>query len=613
MWVLENEIDFNDYAFKSSPGSCSDNSCSTEIMDIVSEEDFITQLSNDLDIPLFLNPGEDELSVLNSFLDKSTEEILSDIASPSRMDTLSNQSSALDLDFFNWDKNCPDLHSEIKVEDHSNDSNSNLNLCEPLSPVSVKNSPSPVNSKNGFSSPVHSPKSPSSVETKLPIKRVPIQPKVPVISPTLNESSVVLIKNEFPQLLGTNVLGGASKLVVVNGGPAVPINTINRGISPPKQVISPVTIINNGYNMGRDSNIDPKILKKHERKIKNRESASLSRKRKKDYLTSLEEKVKDLSAANDRLVAENAALKKKLAVYESRFPNIPGKNAKLALCVFLLVVGLNIDFLRNPFALKNAVGPVQKDLPKLTDHHGRTLLWTSDENSSEETRSNSTLNFLPLTMCPAYVNQTESARLVLELERLIGRPAEPPRPATLQTNLTQRRRNPKKKKKVRVEQRSVEPLEKGYGPMMPRANEIQVFSPKPEHLYSDFFEAINRKDDTFYVVSFNEHHMLLPALYHNKTRRPKMSLLMPSMLPNGTSSQNYVPLMQIDCEVLDTKLVNVKYGAIPRQYRNRSNVTEKEGETTDADNVTSNRYDKKPYKPYFLYNKLVKRAGDLAP
>lgn len=65
------------------------------------------------------------------------------------------------------------------------------------------------------------------------------------------------------------------------------------------------------------------------------------------------------------------------------------------------------------------------------------------------------------------------------------------------------------------------------------SNELQVFQPSPEQLYSEFFEAINRQYDTFYVVSFSDHHMLLPALHHNKTQRPKMSLIMPSMLPNG--------------------------------------------------------------------------------
>lgn len=64
-------------------------------------------------------------------------------------------------------------------------------------------------------------------------------------------------------------------------------------------------------------------------------------------------------------------------------------------------------------------------------------------------------------------------------------------------------------------------------------NELQIFKPRPEILYSDFFEAINRKDDTFYVVSFNIDNMLLPALHHNNSRRPKMSLLLPALLTNG--------------------------------------------------------------------------------
>lgn len=56
---------------------------------------------------------------------------------------------------------------------------------------------------------------------------------------------------------------------------------------------------------------------------------------------------------------------------------------------------------------------MKKDLPKTMDHHGRNLLWVSDETDN----NNNTSNFSPLTMCPAAINQTESARLVLDLER----------------------------------------------------------------------------------------------------------------------------------------------------------------------------------------------------
>lgn len=161
-----------------------------------------------------------------------------------------------------------------------------------------------------------------------------------------------------------------------------------------------------------------------------------------------------------------------------------------------------------------------------------------------------------------------------------------------------------KRKKIRIDSSLVQVLENHlYEPENESRNEIQVFSLKPEQLYSEFFEAINRQDDTFYVVSFSEQHLLVPALYHNKTRRPKMTLLMPSVLPNGTSTQAFVPLMQIDCEVLDTKLVNVKYGAIPRQYRN---ITKSEEHHENKPSNTSGRnYRTKPhYKPYVLKRKI---------
>lgn len=61
---------------------------------------------------------------------------------------------------------------------------------------------------------------------------------------------------------------------------------------------------------------------------------------------------------------------------------------------------------------KNQFSIIKSDIPKIMDHHGRNLLWATDEIDSNKTNS-----FSPFTMCPAAINQTESARLVLELER----------------------------------------------------------------------------------------------------------------------------------------------------------------------------------------------------
>ncbi|XP_053553130.1 cyclic AMP-dependent transcription factor ATF-6 beta-like [Bombina bombina] len=61
---------------------------------------------------------------------------------------------------------------------------------------------------------------------------------------------------------------------------------------------------------------------------------------------------------------------------------------------------------------------------------------------------------------------------------------------------------------------------------------LQLYSPSDP---SDTFlmDAIERREDTFYVVSFRRDHLLLPAISHNKTSRPKMSLVMPAMPVNG--------------------------------------------------------------------------------
>lgn len=47
------------------------------------------------------------------------------------------------------------------------------------------------------------------------------------------------------------------------------------------------------------------------------------------------------------------------------------------------------------------------------------------------------------------------------------------------------------------------------------------------------YQAMDRKQDTFYVVSFSGDHLLLPAISHNQTFRPKMSLVLPSVTTNS--------------------------------------------------------------------------------
>ncbi|XP_056639585.1 cyclic AMP-dependent transcription factor ATF-6 alpha [Diorhabda sublineata] len=618
--LTTDELMLEDYVFKSSPESCSDHSYSTDCMDFTSDGDFLSQLSADLDIPLLLNQGQDELSILNSLLyDKSPEEILSETASPPYApdEDISNEISELqNMDFSKFGPEYfPNVHSDIKIEPGSPKSSKSSSPVSPepiIDEIIVKTPPkSPIiiNAVNEMPNNVIFAQPVKLLSQNLPQKHIPIVPKAPYTTLPVNKNNVVVINTDTKPV----VTQTSNVVLVENLGvpkisvPNVPVTTVTNLA---KSVTVPSVVIdtNSKFTLaGR--NIDPKILKRQQRKIKNRESASLSRKKKKDYVTSLEEQVKELTAENKRLQAENEQLKEKLFEFKPNFVFNPHNKVikpSIFLCVCLLVVGVNLNIVRNPFSIKSPqVGLLKSSKPQLSDHHGRSLLWTAEDSDENKTSSFSTF-----FMCPATINQTESARLVLELERWIGKPVDLPAKLNIKSNaavpVNTKKVHPKRKKyRLDSSVASYRRYKSEKPDYETSKNEIQVFSVTPDQMYSEFFEAINRQEDTFYVVSFTDQHMMLPALYHNKTRRPKMSLIMPSMLPNDTVSKtSLIPLMQIDCEVLDTRLIHVKHGVIPQHFRKYDNVTKKEPTENDPiisdANTTKTNYYENNYKPYFV-------------
>ena len=101
------------------------------------------------------------------------------------------------------------------------------------------------------------------------------------------------------------------------------------------------------------------------------------------------------------------------------------------------------------------------------------------------------------------------------------------------------------------------------------SNALNLYSNTPRNSFASFFEAIERRDDTFYVVSFSGDHLLVPATNNNKvwgtqivlktflhsfcqTSRPLMSLMLPAVVSNNSSDSNQsdtVAMMKIDCQV----------------------------------------------------------------
>lgn len=101
---------------------------------------------------------------------------------------------------------------------------------------------------------------------------------------------------------------------------------------------------------------EERLLKKQRRLIKNRESAQLSRQRKKQYIVDLENKVKMMDSENEKLrlqVAQmnnrNVDLENQVAQLKSMMNSIPVKHPKaaLGLCMVVFLLSLGVFFPQN--------------------------------------------------------------------------------------------------------------------------------------------------------------------------------------------------------------------------------------------------------------------------
>ncbi|KAK9499049.1 hypothetical protein O3M35_003564 [Rhynocoris fuscipes] len=348
-----------------------------------------------------------------------------------------------------------------------------------------------------------------------------------------------------------------------------------------------------------------KALKRQQRMIKNRESACLSRKKKKEYVTSLESKISDLEHENNRLKRENDLLKARIKELETCHRS-NGKatllhtnlRKSMAVLAVVLMVSVNIGSLSmlsregkrsSEFRVEGNFEPSGNgDFIR----HGRSLLWDEDlaesyNNSSTRSTANST--------CPVYINQTESLRLEKELRQWIavdekrGRYRNSTRrtkSSPLKQLILQNYQN--KKMKTKMAQRILrKPL-----------SAVEIYQPS-------FPGSVPRRDDTFYVFSFSSDHLLIPAVTHNNTLRPRMSFVIPTVPLNDSfiKSNRSVPMMQIDCEVLATRSIEFT----EKDFRI---FKPKDEEPAEGNNTAPVTVRTQTYRPYYMQRRRVRSDAD---
>lgn len=410
-------------------------------------------------------------------------------------------------------------------------------------------------------------------------------------------------QNTTPVVLSQSVcLGSAPAIVKVEPLPASIPHCTSPSTQPPSKPIIPAsTLPANSCN-----DIDMKVLKRQQRMIKNRESACQSRKKKKEYLQNLEAQLRDAQLENERLRKENQALRLRLAGKEAS----ESGNNKRAVCVMGLFLFITFTF--GPVSLKDrsldtgleeaAVpltgrhllefqNPQELNMKRVNERPAKEKMeredgkdqWSKGELDKESAVSYQFRNqsdvfsdvkdlllqdldrYFSSPDCRQF-NRSESLRLADELRGWVHRH---------QINRKSDGK-PKIAKKTKIAQQKAQQRKANISRYLPiqahRSIESQLqVLPGPEISYSDFLDAIDRREDTFYVVSFRRDHLLLPAISHNKTTRPKMSLVMPAMAINdsvyNSSQGGYEMMMQVDCEVMDTRIIPIKSSVVPPSLR----------------------------------------------
>ncbi|XP_064543185.1 uncharacterized protein Atf6 [Drosophila montana] len=466
--------------------------------------------------------------------------------------------------------------------------------------------------------------------------------------------------------------------------------------------------------------IDEKMYKKQQRMIKNRQSASLSRQKKKEYVFSLETRLNNLEKENYTLKGENLSLRNQLVAYAKTCKcrkgsacefvlhslsstSRPDQHVKIAprptsksfkqhmnaatvkkniavLFAMAFMVTLNAgnfqSYLTNQNHDAESTAVVSESNVNDPIPISRRLLWVESEEEYNEKLNQSNRQPEDLAMPPLHFlhptsrshnvtkserwnstvsskfnrandppplsypspskcngtcasshssdNKSEYSRLAFHLEKLANASGHLKLSMNTKFNIDQdnshgfkfstdylelpdMERQPARlgKRKSLLGFKEISDIEHKQRKMdIPSHNKKNTLNDsEPIHL----FKGIKRQDDTFYVLSFNTDHILLSPSTFNKSSRPKMSLLLPTAEP---SQNGDIMMMQVDCEVFNTKEVELKSHMIPAGLR--PNVTKwqiKPKPTSNVNNKTlsnskfndpSIKHEKPRVRTYFM-------------
>ncbi|XP_065646907.1 cyclic AMP-dependent transcription factor ATF-6 beta isoform X2 [Hydra vulgaris] len=391
------------------------------------------------------------------------------------------------------------------------------------------------------------------------------------------------------------------------------------------------------------SNMEFKDFKRQMRMIKNRESACLSRQRKKEHIKTLESRVSAITEVNQQLKEENCILKQRVQELENENELLRNRGMlKSGVKRSSAMLSLLLFYYFNPLGLFNVNQvlpgqPVQSLLPM---HRSRTLLQFDNSNTlnffpplesydeKEKARNSKIIQLnenifhnaknvdeefktqLSFSMvnkkeitnkllkknqtvkknpsvtlheteadCGEHFNETDVNRITESLEQLVhsstikksNKIKNARRYPCYSTNVAARGKNLINNTGMSCNQTS--PLTQSSYLKLLREKEKKrrdeyVMNNSSQELVNAIQKTIIRKADTFYLFTLKD-YMMLPATNYSSIQRPKVTFMLPAyMAYSNISASNknntVVKMLQIDCHVIDTKLIDVGQDLLPK-------------------------------------------------
>ncbi|KAL5484123.1 hypothetical protein EMCRGX_G020571 [Ephydatia muelleri] len=324
-----------------------------------------------------------------------------------------------------------------------------------------------------------------------------------------------------------------------------------------------------------------KLTKRQQRMLKNRESALVSRQKKKEYLQTLEEKLKEAALKNAALLKENELLRTQVTQLEVenkclKTSGMPPQNnvvtQKRMVTLFVICIFVSSLTAVNHFVNLHRATPITA----LSTSHstGRALLSTdlssdADKTALANTRSlslhmSSSTALLPVDHAVARARGRKYQRIHSTPKSMMAPSVHcncPVRNATAISHANvdislcfqNRERN--------LKNNDTEPVTSAVMNIDHNISTVVASSyyiPETFNLFQKFKKYFTRSPDNFYLIAFKD-YVLLDAPLHKSNESAILSVVIPAQGSYWNSnSDGHLALLQIDCEILGTKRILVQ-------------------------------------------------------